>query len=339
MTIFKNISILVFIFLFYSVSAQKEFELLKAAERGDSARVVELIDSGASANTTYNTGETALILAAKKNSEFIVRLLIEHGAFINIKSKYGTTALQFAVSHKNLKLVQYLSEKGADFNQDASSLLIMAAQRSDMDMLKYLLDEKQLSIHSREPDGKTALIQACIAANMETIRYLVEYGSNVNAMNDNVEDNYFKLSMYGTPLMHAAARGRLDLISFLIEKGAKIDIRTHAGNTALIIAVIQTQFPAAKLLIEKGADVNDQDKNGYTVLMHAAIKNNLDFVKYLVDKGVMVNMKNKKGKTVYDILEVQIKMEKQFKDKYSKSQTLEILKYLKSVGAKPGSKV
>jgi ankyrin repeat protein len=325
--------------LVFKTQAQNEFELLLAAESGDSARVVELLKAGASPNTTYNTGETALILAAKKKYYFIVRQLVDNGAFINIKSTLGTTALMFITDFGNIELLKYMVSKGGNLKQDEAKLLILATQKSRLDILKYLVDENYLNVNAKDEEGKTAFIQACMTANMETIKYLLDKGADINAKNDTWDNQYHAISLYGTPLMHAVALGRMDVMNLLIEKGAKIDEKTNKGNTALTVALECAQFDAARLLVEKGAFIDDQDKNGYTPLMLAAVKNNLEIVKYLVDKGAVLNMKNKKGKTVYDILTIQKKMEGQVNDKYSVNKTDQILKYLKSKGAKPGEKV
>jgi ankyrin repeat protein len=323
----------------FSLHAQNELELLKAAEKGDSLKVRELLKNGTSPNTVYVTGETAVILAAKNNHPAIVKDLIEGGAFVNFKSKYGNTALMFAVNLGNFDLVKFLVDHGADVKQDAAKLLIFASHKSSLDILKYLIETHNLDVNLKDEEGKTALIAACMSGSFETVKYLLEKGAEVNVINDTQDDQYKILSLYGTPLMHAATRGRVDVMKLLIEKKAKIDIKTNLGNSALILSLVLGKFDAAKLLIENGAYIEDQDKNGYTPLMHAGIKNSLDMVQYLVEKGSIINMKNKKGKTVYDILLVQSKMEKQFKDQYASYQTKQVLKYLKKKGAKKGEKV
>ena len=62
---------------------------------------------------------------------------------------------------------------------------------------------------------------------MQTARYLVEHGADVNAAGD-----------YGwTPLHAAAYQGLNDVIEYLVSKGANIDAKDALGQTPLSIAL------------------------------------------------------------------------------------------------------
>jgi len=107
----KDFRSVIFVFLcsLFTICSysQTELELLQAAEKGDSVKVNELLNSGASPNTAYSDGETALMLACKGNYSFIVKALIEHGALLNTRSESGHTALLYTVSRGNLELTKY----------------------------------------------------------------------------------------------------------------------------------------------------------------------------------------------------------------------------------------
>ena len=46
-------------------------------------------------------------------------------------------------------------------------------------------------------------------------------------------------------------------------------------------------------LLDRGADMNIKNNDGYTALMSAASKNNESIVTLLVDRGADINIKNK----------------------------------------------
>lgn len=89
-----------------------------------------------------------------------------------------------------------------------------------------------------------------------------------------------------TLLMVASALGRIELVRFLLEKGADINAQDKYGDTALMDAA--SDHPeVVELLLEKGADVNIRNKLGKTALEWAIglEKPNIDSIRILLEKG------------------------------------------------------
>ena len=313
--------------------SQPELELLQSSEKGDSAKVLELLNAGANPNTAYNDGQTALMLACKGNYTSIVKALVEHGALINTRSVYDHSALLYTVGLGNLELTRFLVSKGADVTKDGAQLLIFAANRSHFEMLKYLVEEEKLNVNIQTDEGNYSLIAAVIGGNIEIVRYLIGKGANLNLKNDTKTADYKNLSLYGTPLIHAVTSGKFNITKLLIDTGANVNIKTNSGYSALMLSIMLNKFEFAKYLIDKGADVNDQDANGYSALMQAAIQVKFDLVKYLVEKGADLNRLNSKGKTILDVLQIQAEIQKQFNDKDVYKMTKVIMNYLEDKGA------
>ncbi|KAI6652704.1 Ankyrin repeat and EF-hand domain-containing protein 1-like [Oopsacas minuta] len=104
-----------------------------------------------------------------------------------------------------------------------------------------------------------------------------------------------------TPLMMACAHGRIDVVDWLLERGADVNAfdnflwrpihhASHAGH----INIVQR-------LIESGADINTQTIHGGTSLMRAMESSKIDLVKLLLDRGAKTDLRNKSGKTALDI--------------------------------------
>lgn len=70
--------------------------------------------------------------------------------------------------------------------------------------------------------GNTPLCNAIVKGDLETVKKFIEYGTNVNEMSNGL-----------TPLMLAARYNKVEIIKYLVEKGADKQIKDERGNTAL----------------------------------------------------------------------------------------------------------
>lgn len=97
-----------------------------------------------------------------------------------------------------------------------------------------------------------------------------------------------------TALHHAVQKGLIDPVKHLVEeKGYDVDEIDSKGYTPLFCAVEKSDLEMIKYLIEKGADVNAYNKNGATALHIAA---DLEIVKLLVEKGAYLDVNDDDGK-------------------------------------------
>jgi hypothetical protein len=95
--------------------------------------------------------------------------------------------------------------------------------------------------------------------------------------------------------MMAAARGNVEGMRLLIEKGADVNSKDGAGENALMAACASKNPRAVQLLIEQGADVKVRSKRSETALGFAATAGEQASVEMLVAKGADVNVRNFRG--------------------------------------------
>jgi hypothetical protein len=86
-----------------------------------------------------------------------------------------------------------------------------------------------------------------------------------------------------TPLMRASAEGHVEVVRWLVDRGAALDERTRFGWTALGLASSRGLTPVVRLLIEKGADLTLVDGRGRTAWMQASYVGRLDTVRLFLD--------------------------------------------------------
>jgi ankyrin repeat protein len=94
------------------------------------------------------------------------------------------------------------------------------------------------------------------------------------------------------PLEMAAQTGQIDIVKFLLEKGADVNLN-RGGATALHMAAIYGgNTEVITLLLEAGADINARTGNGDTPLNMAVIGKQKEIAELLLEKGGEINLEN-----------------------------------------------
>lgn len=194
-------------------------ELIKAAERGETDRVLALVESGVDINTTDAKGRTAILAATHNDKQDTVKALIDAGADLNLQDQRNDNPLLYAGAEGKLEIVKLMVEAGADTritNRFGGTALIPAADRGHVEIVEYLLQHSDVDIDHVNNLGWTALLEAVILGDggvnhTQIVKLLVSHGADVNlADSDGV-----------TPLQHAKRHGYTEMISILEQAGAK----------------------------------------------------------------------------------------------------------------------
>jgi ankyrin repeat protein len=85
-----------------------------------------------------------------------------------------------------------------------------------------------------------------------------------------------------TPLMHASQEGHLEVVRWLVDKGAATNERDDIGFTALHLACRNGHGAVVRLLVEKGADPATANVHKWTPLMGASSGGHLEVVRFLL---------------------------------------------------------
>lgn len=124
---------------------------------------------------------------------------------------------------------------------------------------------------------------ACYNGDIETVRAMVDKDPGlVNSRNE----------MGRFPLEMAAQTGKLEVVRFLISRGADVNM-SRGGATALHMAALFGRNPAlVALLLEKGADINARTEEGLTPLNLAVIGKDRATAELLLDKGGEIDLES-----------------------------------------------
>jgi ankyrin repeat protein len=106
-------------------------------------------------------------------------------------------------------------------------------------------------------------------------------------------------SKYKYTAVHwACMRAHWDIVEFLIEKGADLNIRGGDGGTPINWAVNHENVEIIKLLVKNGAKLNIKNQWGMTELHTAVWRGNIKVATFLLDHGSDPNIKTNEGWTV-----------------------------------------
>ncbi|KAI9995471.1 hypothetical protein PInf_012536 [Phytophthora infestans] len=242
-------------------------QLLRAAANGNLEKVIELRSDWSFQN---KKGESVLHVAVAEDQLEIVQHLVSNGAMLNLQEKKRRfTPLMLALAQQPPsfeEIFQILLKGKPDLSvQDSSgqTVLHLAAEYEEEESLKLLLRAKP-KVDAVDSKKMTALHVAVGKGNLEIVQLLIETGrANVNVVD----------AKGNTPLHWACIKNgddQIDLISYLISKGAKPVKNTH-GNTPLHSEAMHcdptTNWPtaAAEVLTTAFPDlISEENKNGLT---------------------------------------------------------------------------
>ena len=288
--------------------------LLRACTTGQSKSVIVLLEAGAGVSITKPNGNTCLHTAIEgKCHKEAVQKIIEQGHNVNNLNKSGKTALFLACQSAQAESVKLLLEKGADPNildaEDYTGLHAAVYANCRNETLQEIITHG-VYLDAQNIDGQTALWLACSYRQHNSIKILLEAGSNPNiASNDKntslhvaVKAGCSKSTIYAiidhgadvnatnkenvTALMTVSEKGNKNAINVLFNAGADPHIADADGDTCLHYAV--RTFRCTEVLqaiISHGLDVNATNKGNVTALMIACEKGNKDAMNVLLNAG------------------------------------------------------
>ena len=254
--------------------------------------VQSLVRKGADVHSTTSNGDTVLHLAMSERDESrcldLVKSFIEAGCNPASRNSKGQTVLDAAIQRGYTSVVDLLLMRSVPLPPDI--LLFALRRRSSLNIVQLLI-QKGADVHLTTSNGDNVLHLAMSERDesrcLDLVKSFIEAGCNPTSCNSEGQ----------TVLDAAIQRGYTLVIELLLSCNVSFppDILQRALYRRSTLQMVQ-------FLIHKGADVHSTAFNGDTIL-HLAITEHvesrrLDLVKIFIGAGCNPAACNFEGKTV-----------------------------------------
>jgi len=233
--------------------------------------------------------------------------------------KGDVAGLQKAASNAKINDA-VLNDPGAD----GCTAMILAAKNGHGDCVKLLI-EAGADPYLTDNEAEGAITHAAMNGNKEVIEAALASGK-------------FDINREPLPLIAAADAGEVDMVKFLLQKGANASQLTGDSRGALIHAVTKQNVAVVKVLLDAGAnpnngsimpharfplqacvsrlymnqqitsmildagaDINFADKNKWTALHQAVSDGSVKVTGFLMEHGANPKAEDSNGKTPMDL--------------------------------------
>jgi ankyrin repeat protein len=245
--------------------------LLFAAREGHIDAATALVEGGADVNQTGADSTSPLLIALVNGHYELAYMLLGRGADPSIADSNGRAPLFAVIDLRNqqwsqgpapelpqaehMTMIETLVAAGADLEQKLSGNI---KHRGSFDM------------RWTELKGGTPFLRAAWNGDIEVMRYLLEQGADPHVVTDKGETALLLLAGAGWPLGQGHIRSDQEIIAsldLLVEElGMDVNAATSEGITGLMAAVFKGTNNVIQYLVDEGARLDVKDNDGHTIL-------------------------------------------------------------------------
>ena len=104
------------------------------------------------------------------------------------------------------------------------------------------------------------------------------------------------------PLHHCAKNGFVEFAKLLVVSGAQVNSKTNKGKTPLHFAAYFNKIDMVEFLIDKGAQIEaTRGKVANTPLLDSVARGHFEIVEFLIEIGAQIDARNSQNENAIDI--------------------------------------
>ncbi|HET7801137.1 MAG TPA: ankyrin repeat domain-containing protein [Humibacillus xanthopallidus] len=241
--------------------------LIRAAERGHSLVVGQLLRAGIDRNHVNRIGYQAIheaVWLGRDTAAYVdtLRVLVAGGVELTRRSRdEGLTPLQMARTRGHTRLEGVLVKATTTKPPaDPDAALLRAATRGDADAVAGAL-RAGADLEARDDRRRTALLLAVTGDHVDAARVLVAMGADPDALDDR----------HDTPWLVTGVTGSVAMLEVLLPANPDLTIRNRYGGISVIPASERGHVDYVRRVVGTGIDVNHVNDLGWTALLEAVI--------------------------------------------------------------------
>ncbi|XP_058452041.1 L-asparaginase-like [Malaya genurostris] len=194
-----------------------------------------------------------------------------------LKSSLFPAMVNTAVVSRDVGKLNTLKGYGADLsaeNYDRRAALHVACCEGNFEVVQFLL-QNGAAIHIRDRYDRTPLMDAILNDHHQIIRLLIKCGAHLTG----------SIRAIGDSLCNAAARNLMTRLESYRIAGADMSQEDSSGRTALHVAAMYGNMEIVKYLIQNYAEIDVVDYLGLTPLDYAIKLKNQKVIDFLLSKS------------------------------------------------------
>lgn len=247
-----------------------------------------LLQRKADPNVCCQCKTTTISKAAEHGDKEIFNLLIEAGAAWNTKNLDGETPKELAVRNG-------YGTRWEMYERDQREALVEAAESGDLELVQRLI---RFGVDPADyPSNSSSVLEiACQEGNIDVVQFLL-YDASIG-----IAPGVARIESMGRRAIHIAAKkGNDSIVGLLLTAGLSPDVRDPDNMTPMHLAAARGHIAVAEVLLKFKADVNTKGINDATPLHQAAKQGKAQMVRFLLQKEADPTSRDRQRKTPKEV--------------------------------------
>lgn len=262
--------------------------------------ILYLVSQMAEVNAKDDYGLTPLHYAAMRSNDNAAKTLLSCDA-INVEARDAEdmTPLHLAAIHNNPSIARLLIDYGAQLrcrDEHMATPLHRAATEGNLEIVKMLLE----AFEEREDWSSAPLMIADVDHDQSTALHLAVESGHLNVVSYLISkgaDVNIPRQNYVYPLHLAATTGDVEIVKIILPSNERIDCLNGNGETPLHRAAEFNHAAVIDILISNGADIERKDRNDFTPLLMSANHGHVEAIECLLRHNANLHATDKDDKT------------------------------------------